>query len=256
MKKLLLICFISIFGGTSIAQTTFAGLGTNDSGGIGFKTITNINTLVVSNNTGHLPTEIFGSMNTGGTEVLIIKADGTNADSFDLDDIMISNYTGTSDFPGTTLELKYTSGGSITMSGTTPLTNTPVSITNFFTTNNSLPISGVSEIIFTITSSVSPSNFTIKSISFSNPTLSVDNYTTELNTTSVFPNPSKKLVNIDLGNLKNVDLKVFNRIGQLVYQKEKIMQSNYQFELNQPSGIYFIQISSFEKKQYHKLIKE
>lgn len=256
MKKLLLIFFISVFGGTSIAQTTFAGLGSNDSGGTGFKTISNINTLVVSNNMDHSLTEIYSLTNSSGTVVLIIKADGTNANLFDLDDIMIKNFTGSNTFAGTTLELKYFNGGSVTMSGTTPLTTTPVSISDFFTTNNSLPISGVSEIIFTVVSGGSLSNFTILSISFSNPSLSIDNYTTELNNAFAFPNPNEGLINIDLGDLKNVDLKVFNTIGQLVYQKEDITQSTYQFELNQPTGVYYIQLKTQSLQQQIKLIKK
>ena len=255
MKKLLLIYFISIFGGTSIAQTTFSGLGTIDSGGAGFKTISNINTLVVSNNMDHSATEIYGSMNRGGTEVLTLKADGTNAELFDLDDIMISNFTGSSTYAGTTLELKYFSGGSITMSGTTPLTTTPISISAFFTTNNTIPISGVSEIIFTVVSITSPSNFIIESITHSNPTLDINSYNTEFNNLLIYPNPSQGLINLNFGDLKNVDLKVFNSIGQLVYQKEDIINT-YQFELNKPTGIYYIQINSQGKQQQYKLIKK
>ncbi len=170
-NNILKICVLLLTVTQTFAQTTFTGLGANDSGGTGFKSITNISEIVVSNNMDHFGTEIFGTGSGGGTEVLTLKADNVDAGAFDLDDIMVSNFTGSNTFPGTTLELIDANGDSIkTMSGTTALTSTPVSISSFFTTNNSLPVTGVAQIIITVVSSSSTSNFTLKSISYSNPT--------------------------------------------------------------------------------------
>ncbi len=76
---------------------------------------------------------------------------------------------------------------------------------------------------------------------------------------SIYPNPSKGIVNIDLNKLgrnKNVSIKVFNAIGQLVFQNKHIKQDDYRFYLNDAPGLYFIEINSNNRKQYFKLIKE
>ncbi|NTW31841.1 MAG: T9SS type A sorting domain-containing protein [Bacteroidetes bacterium] len=59
---------------------------------------------------------------------------------------------------------------------------------------------------------------------------------------SIYSNPNNGLVNIDLGILKNVSIKVFNVYGQLIFQKENINTSIYQFDLNKTQGIYFIRL--------------
>lgn len=156
------------------ALTTFSGLGADNSGGTGFKTVTNIPELVVSNNLNLFGTELYGSGG-AGTEELVLKADGVDAAYFDLNDLYVSNYSGTSNFSGTTLTLKDKDGSTIkTMTGTNSLTATPVSIGSFFTTNNALPVTGVAEIIFSVQSSSATSNFTLESIDIQNPVAPAD----------------------------------------------------------------------------------
>ncbi|MBL4861982.1 MAG: T9SS type A sorting domain-containing protein [Crocinitomicaceae bacterium] len=79
---------------------------------------------------------------------------------------------------------------------------------------------------------------------------------TLFNGVSVFPNPTPGLVNIDLGSLKAVSIKVLSVSGQLMYHKENINASIHQFELDEAPGIYFVEVSSQGEKQYYKLIKE
>ncbi len=76
-----------------------------------------------------------------------------------------------------------------------------------------------------------------------------------LNQIAVFPNPSTGLVNIDLNNLTDASIKVFNITGKLIYQENEINSSPYQFELNASSGVYIIEINTNQKKQFFKLIK-
>ena len=71
---------------------------------------------------------------------------------------------------------------------------------------------------------------------------------------SIYPNPSEGMVNIDLGNLDNVSIKVLSLSGRMVYQKESINTSVYQFELNEAPGIYFFEITFRGKKQQIKLV--
>jgi hypothetical protein len=60
---------------------------------------------------------------------------------------------------------------------------------------------------------------------------------------SIYPNPNIGKVNIDLGSLKNVTIRIFNLSGKLIHQKEKITDSIYHFEFNEIPGIYFVDIN-------------
>lgn len=73
---------------------------------------------------------------------------------------------------------------------------------------------------------------------------------------TVFPNPNQGQVNIDVGDLTSVSLKIFTMTGQLVYQKERIRDSVYQFEFNEASGIYLLEVRSEGKSQRYKLVRE
>ena len=72
---------------------------------------------------------------------------------------------------------------------------------------------------------------------------------------SIWPNPTGRLVNIVLGNLKDVSVKVFNVIGQVVYHKENINVSIHQFELKEAAGVYFVEVSYRGETQQFKLVK-
>ncbi len=72
----------------------------------------------------------------------------------------------------------------------------------------------------------------------------------------IFPNPTNGHINLELGNLENTSIRVFNASEQLLFQTENIKTPVYQFELNQPSGIYVIEIKSEGISKRFKLIKE
>jgi hypothetical protein len=72
----------------------------------------------------------------------------------------------------------------------------------------------------------------------------------------LFPNPSKGVVNIDLGGLEEVDVLVFNVHGQVIYQKQHIKGTLFQFELNGSSGVYFVELTSAKGLNRFKLVKE
>lgn len=73
---------------------------------------------------------------------------------------------------------------------------------------------------------------------------------------SVYPNPNQGIVNVDLGKLKDVAVKVFNTDGKIIYSKENINTSLLQFELNTSAGIYFVEVTSKSQTQKHKLVIE
>lgn len=78
----------------------------------------------------------------------------------------------------------------------------------------------------------------------------------DLNRVDIFPNPNQGLVNINLGSLTNVSIKVLNLSGQLVYSKENINSTLYQFELSAVPGVYILEISAGGEKQSFKLLKQ
>ncbi|MCH8904134.1 MAG: SBBP repeat-containing protein [Bacteroidetes bacterium] len=73
---------------------------------------------------------------------------------------------------------------------------------------------------------------------------------------SIFPNPNSGLVNIDLGNLRDVSIRVYTVTGQLVYQAANINASIHQFEFKEPAGVYFVEVGSKGVKRRYKLVKE
>mgnify|MGYP001942284061 CR=1 FL=1 len=152
------------------ASSTFSGLGGDNTGGTGFKTIDNISGVVVSNNLNHIGTEIYGSENgVGATEVLVLKADGVNAESFTFNDLQVFNFTGSSTWTTSTIEFKDKTGADIqVMSNPNALTTSTVSIGTLYTSNNSLPIVGVAEVRINLSGGGSPSNFTLASLDVSN----------------------------------------------------------------------------------------
>ena len=73
--------------------------------------------------------------------------------------------------------------------------------------------------------------------------------------TSIFPNPSTGIVNIDLRNVQSASVKVYGSNGIVLYQQNGI-SGIYQFELLGTPGMYFVEITTEEGSQIFKLIKE
>ncbi|WP_425075326.1 T9SS type A sorting domain-containing protein [Psychroserpens sp. S379A] len=94
----------------------------------------------------------------------------------------------------------------------------------------------------------------IDELDFSIPVLSVSENALD-EKISIYPNPTQDVINLNFGDLKNIDLKVFNVLGDIVYQKRNITEALYQLKLNQPSGVYFIQLNSKDKQRQIKIIK-
>ncbi|WP_370227763.1 T9SS type A sorting domain-containing protein [Mesoflavibacter sp.] len=114
----------------------------------------------------------------------------------------------------------------------------------------------IDEIRFTGGNSSSISLLMVDELDFSMPdALSIEKNSIQANF-SLYPNPTKGTVNLKLGNAKDTKIKVINTLGQVVYKKDNINNSTFKFELNQPAGIYLIQIESKGKSKTLKLIKE
>jgi len=72
---------------------------------------------------------------------------------------------------------------------------------------------------------------------------------------SIFPNPSQGIVNIDLSDLVEASIHIFNSNGKLIYKIENISKKTYQLEFNETPAIYFVVIRSNNQQQHFKLIK-
>ena len=74
---------------------------------------------------------------------------------------------------------------------------------------------------------------------------------------SMYPNPTSKVVNINVKNLEEaIRLKVFDVNGSLLYTKHILQSKLIQLELNAPTGLYFVELSSKGQKSIYKLIKK
>jgi hypothetical protein len=71
---------------------------------------------------------------------------------------------------------------------------------------------------------------------------------------SITPNPSTGLVNLQLGSLNNLDIKVFNTNGRLIYSKENINSATHQIHLKESPGIYFVKLLTKNQNQTFKLV--
>ena len=85
----------------------------------------------------------------------------------------------------------------------------------------------------------------------------VSNYIVSLEPFKVYPNLTNGILFIENGsNTSNkTSIEIFNANGQLVQTHNKQLTQKMQLELEGPSGIYFIKISSNEKTGVYKIYK-
>lgn len=88
-------------------------------------------------------------------------------------------------------------------------------------------------------------------------TLSSENF--ELNNVFVYPNPSKGIFNISLGNLQPTEIEVYDLTGKKVYEKKEVIISNFETKIdlsNVTQGIYFVKIIDNNQSTVKRIIKE
>lgn len=69
----------------------------------------------------------------------------------------------------------------------------------------------------------------------------------------VYPNPVDRYVSIKNPTETNYNLLIYNSLGQIVFQKEKISSLEYQTDFDLPSGSYFLKIG--DQKNNFKIFK-
>lgn len=77
-----------------------------------------------------------------------------------------------------------------------------------------------------------------------------------LNQISIFPNPTTGIINVNFGDFNNVNVRISSTIGQIVFEKENINESDFRVELNVVPGIYLIEIFSHHMKQNYRILIE
>ncbi len=70
----------------------------------------------------------------------------------------------------------------------------------------------------------------------------------------IYPNPSNGIVNIDLGNLQNVSIKVYDATGKVILSEENINEKIHKLNLNQPVGFYVVEVTNENQIQRYKLM--
>ena len=77
------------------------------------------------------------------------------------------------------------------------------------------------------------------------------------NTLTVYPNPTNGEVSIDLGSsYNNVSVIASNVLGQIVHNKNFNNSSLLQLNISGEAGVYFIEVSSGDKKAILKVMKK
>ena len=82
----------------------------------------------------------------------------------------------------------------------------------------------------------------------------------EYETTKVFPNPTNERIWVRGCKEFNIkSIKVYNLSGQLLIEKNIVDNdwhtNNFSFKINEPSGVYILELKSDDKITRHKVIK-
>ena len=77
-----------------------------------------------------------------------------------------------------------------------------------------------------------------------------------LETIKIFPNPTEGLINLELGDLSNVTINIFNFNNQLIYWEENIEGPKHQIIINCAPGLYYLTIDTQQQQQQVILVKE
>ena len=177
-KNITILCLtlLLVSSKLSIAQTkhTFTGVGSADSGGQGYKSVTLSNDggtriMKASNNILVDAGEAFTEVSSDDPLVFSFKADGTNAASWDVTDFEIYSFRNEFNFGSSTITFKDKDGQTLaTMTGaSTLLGQTAVSADDYFG-GDDFPVANVAEIEFSMAGTFADDNFTISSITLSN----------------------------------------------------------------------------------------
>lgn len=85
------------------------------------------------------------------------------------------------------------------------------------------------------------------------------NETFELNTISIYPNPSNGIFNIALGDINPTLIEVYDVTGKIIVSKKDVVTSNFETTINLSTaaqGIYFVKIVADNQQIVKRIIKQ
>ncbi len=69
------------------------------------------------------------------------------------------------------------------------------------------------------------------------------------------PNPTTGNINLDFGLIENKNVRVINRLGQVIYEENNISDFAYCFNLDASEGIYIVEVFSDDFRKQFKVVK-
>ena len=75
-------------------------------------------------------------------------------------------------------------------------------------------------------------------------------------TQQAYPNPSSGSITMEHGYNTVTSIQIFDVYGKLVFEKNKITENKFHFEINEVPGIYIIEINADGGEAFFKLIKQ
>jgi Secretion system C-terminal sorting domain len=89
-----------------------------------------------------------------------------------------------------------------------------------------------------------------------NTTTGISDFDLQRPSVKIFPNPNRGFVKIEFIDIAEASIRVFNYLGQLVYQREGVISSSHQFEIKAAAGVYILELKLANGMQKYKLVKE
>jgi hypothetical protein len=78
----------------------------------------------------------------------------------------------------------------------------------------------------------------------------------QINTLNIHPNPTSGAITIKLNEHKSGVIRVLNTFGQIVLEEEFNNTQELDISLNEPAGVYFLQLESEGEVITNKIVKE
>jgi hypothetical protein len=74
---------------------------------------------------------------------------------------------------------------------------------------------------------------------------------------TVYPNPTSGDLTVKMPSVKGrTDLEVTDLSGKVIYKRSNIKESQWNFTLKAPAGVYFVKVTSDENVFVERVIKE
>ncbi|MGB0525757.1 MAG: T9SS type A sorting domain-containing protein, partial [Flammeovirgaceae bacterium] len=76
------------------------------------------------------------------------------------------------------------------------------------------------------------------------------------NHVNIYPNPTERFFNVDLGSLESAIVRIYSYDGRLIQDNLSIDHSHNRIELDQSSGVYLVEVNSKEGRRVFRIVKQ